>query len=111
MAAARESVARAGLADMVDVRGGPALYTLPLLAAEGLAPFDMVFIDAGKRSDPDYLGWALELSGPGTVIVADDAVRGGEAAGFHELLAAEPCLTATTVQTVGWDGFTVALVE
>ena len=113
-AVASERIARAGLTDRVDFRVGPALYSLPLLAAEGLGPFDVVFIDAVKRSDPDYLGWALELSRPGTVIVADNVVCRGEAASaasFHDLLAAEPRLSATAVQTVGWDGFTLALVD
>jgi predicted O-methyltransferase YrrM len=121
---ARANIARAGVADVVDVRVGPALDTLPLLAAE--TPFDLVFIDADKRSNPEYLGWALELSRPGTLIVADNIVRGGAVADagsddpsvvgvrrFLELVAAEPRLTATAVQTVGvkgYDGFVLALV-
>jgi predicted O-methyltransferase YrrM len=121
---AQANIARAGLADVVDVRVGPALDTLPLLTAE--APFDLVFIDADKRSNPEYLGWALELSRPGSLIVADNIVRGGAVADagsddpnvvgvrrFLELLAAEPRLTATAVQTVGekgYDGLVLALV-
>jgi predicted O-methyltransferase YrrM len=114
-------IARANLAGLpVDVVAGPALETLP--AVEG--PFDLIFIDADKRSNPEYLGWALRLSRPGTVIVADNVVREGavldgddpSARGvreFAELVAAEPRLTATAVQTVGekgWDGFLLALV-
>jgi predicted O-methyltransferase YrrM len=123
---ARANVARAGLADVVEVRVGRALDTLPLLAAEGQGPFDLIFIDADKRSNAEYLAWALKLSRPGTVIVADNVVRGGAVAGdgdgdetvqgvrrFYELLAADPRVTATAIQTVGLkghDGFAIALV-
>jgi predicted O-methyltransferase YrrM len=123
---ARANVDRAGLADVVELRVGPALDTLPLLAAERRGPFDLIFIDADKRSNGEYLGWALELSRPGTVIVADNVVRGGAVAGddegdatvqgvrrFYELLAADPRVTATAIQTVGLkghDGFAIGLV-
>ena len=102
---------------------GAALDTLPRL--EG--PFDLVFIDADKRSNPDYLAAALRLSRPGTVIVCDNVVRDGaitDAASrdpgvvgtrrLFEMLAAEPRLTGTAVQTVGakgWDGFAIAVVD
>ncbi len=123
---ARANFVRAGLAEAVEVRVGPALETLPQLAAEGDGPFDLIFIDADKPSNPEYLEWALALSRPGTLIVADNVVRGGAVldAGsndprvqgirrFTELLAAEPRLSATAVQTVGvkgYDGFVLALV-
>jgi predicted O-methyltransferase YrrM len=123
---ARANVERAGLADVVDVRVGAAIETLPTLAADGGGPFDLVFIDADKRSNPEYLEWALELSRAGTLIVADNIVRGGAVADagsddpsvvgvrrFLELVAAEPRLTATAVQTVGekgYDGLVLALV-
>jgi predicted O-methyltransferase YrrM len=123
---ARASVARAGLAASVEVRVGLALETLPQLAAEGRGPFDLVFLDADKQHNPDYLRWALELSRPGTLIVADNVVRGGDVADpasgdpmiagirrFTELLAAEPRVIATAIQTVGskgYDGFALALV-
>jgi predicted O-methyltransferase YrrM len=119
-------VERAGFADVVDVRVGAAIETLPTLAADGSGPFDLVFIDADKRSNPEYLEWTLELSRPGTLIVADNIVRGGAVADagsddpsvagirrFLELVAAEPRLTATAVQTVGvkgYDGLVLALV-
>jgi predicted O-methyltransferase YrrM len=106
---------------------GRALDTLPELAARGRGPFDLVFLDADKASNPEYLTWALALSRPGTVVVADNVVRDGavlDAASpdaavqgirrFHELVAAEPRLEATALQTVGskgWDGFTLALVR
>ena len=123
---ARANVARAGLAGVVEVRVGRALDTLPRLAAEGAGPFDLIFIDADKQANADYLGWALELSVRGTLIVADNVVRGGALADpdtedpaargvrrFTELLAAEPGVSATVVQTVGakgYDGFALALV-
>jgi predicted O-methyltransferase YrrM len=123
---ARVTSARAGLADIVDVRVGPALETLPQLAAEGCGPFDLIFLDADKGRNPDYFAWALRLSRPGSLIVADNVVRGGailDAASpdpsvrgvrrFYELLAAEPRVSATAIQTVGskgYDGFAIALV-
>jgi predicted O-methyltransferase YrrM len=123
---ARDNVARAGLADMVELRVGPALETLPRLAAEARGPFDMVFIDADKRSTPEYFEWALALSRPGAMIVADNVVRGGAVLDsgsddpsvegirrFYELLAAEPRVSATAIQTVGskgHDGFAIAVV-
>ena len=123
---ARASIVRAGLADLVDLRVGPALESLAGLAEEGGGPFDLVFLDADKEGYPDYLAWMLRLSRPGTLIVADNVVRGGAVADptaddprvggarrFLELLAAEPKVSATVVQTVGakgYDGFAVALV-
>jgi predicted O-methyltransferase YrrM len=121
-ALARENVARAGLADVVEIRLGPALETLPQLAG----PFDFIFIDADKVSYPEYFEWSVKLSRPGTVIVADNVVREGaivDAASsdanvqgvrrFNELVAAEPRVDATAIQTVGikgYDGFAVLLV-
>jgi predicted O-methyltransferase YrrM len=123
---ARSNIARAGFSDVVEQRVGPALETLPQLANEGYGPFDFIFIDADKENYPNYLPWAVALSRPGTVILADNVVRaGGLADGsstdervravrlLHELVAAEPRLTATTIQTVGtkgYDGFAIALV-
>ena len=123
---ARENIARAGLSDVVELRVGRALETLPQLALERPDPFDLIFIDADKAGNPEYLTWALELSHVGSLIVADNVVRGGaivEPASsdpsvlgvrrFHELLAREPRVSATTIQTVGqkgYDGLTIALV-
>ncbi|HEY4427917.1 MAG TPA: O-methyltransferase [Solirubrobacteraceae bacterium] len=125
-AVAAANIARAGIADRVEQRVGPALDTLRALAGEQAGPFDFIFIDADKPGTPQYFEWALELSRPGTVIVTDNVVRGGalvdpatEDPGvrgmreFHELLAAAPGASGTTIQTVGakgYDGFTVALV-
>jgi predicted O-methyltransferase YrrM len=124
---AGESIARAGLADLVDLRVGPALDLLPELDVEGAGPFDLTFIDADKIHTPDYFAWSVERSRPGSLIVADNVVRGGTLAEadsddatiaaqrrLHEQIAADPRVTATTIQTVGskgYDGFTIALLE
>jgi predicted O-methyltransferase YrrM len=123
---ARANVARAGFDEIVDVRVGPALATLARLAAEGSGPFDLIFIDADKPSYPDYFHWSLKLSRPGTLIVADNVVRNGAVIDpasadesvqgvrrFNELLAGEPRVSATAIQTVGskgYDGFALAVV-
>ena len=126
-AVARANFARARLTDVIDLRLGPALDTLPRLVESGAGPFDMIFIDAHKPEYPDYLTWALALSRPGTLIIADNIVRSGAVADaastdanvqgvrrFNERLAAEPRVTATIVQTVGskgYDGFAMAVVK
>ncbi len=123
---ARANIAAAGLADRVDVRLGRALDTLPRLAAEGLGPFDLVFIDADKPSNPDYFTWALKLTRPGSLILVDNVVRDGSVldAGSGdatiegtrrvlEMMAAEPRVSATALQLVGakgWDGLAMAVV-
>ena len=123
---ARANLAAAGLAEVVEVLVGPALDTLPRLVAEGRGPFDMVFIDADKASNPEYVTWALELARVGTVIIVDNVVRAGailDAASedpdvqgtrrLYDLVGAHPRLSATAIQTVGskgHDGLVVALV-
>jgi predicted O-methyltransferase YrrM len=123
---ARASFEHAGLADRIELKLGRALDTLQQLAAERREAFDFVFIDADKASIPEYFDWSLKLSRPGSVIVVDNVVRRGAVADpgstdvhvrgvqrFHELLAKETRVSATTVQTVGskgYDGFTFALV-
>ena len=123
---ARTNFERAGLADLIDLREGPALDSLPQLAAEGGAPFDLVFLDADKEHHPDYFQWALKLSRPGTLIVADNVVRDGaildpatedpSLQGIRELfdlLYSDSRVEATALQTVGskgYDGFAMALV-
>ena len=123
---ARENIAGAGLDALVDLRVGPALDTLPELAEEGVGPFDLIFIDADKVHSPDYFTWSLGHSRPGAMIVIDNVVRDGTLADadsddatiqaqrrLHEMLAAEPRVTATTIQTVGakgYDGFSIALL-
>lgn len=123
---ARANIARAGLEKVVEVREGPALASLPALAAEGRGPFDLIFIDADKPAYPEYLSWALKLSRRGSVIVADNVVRDGRVAEagnpdpnvqgvrrFLKMLAAQTRVSATAVQTVGskgYDGFALAFV-
>ena len=123
---ARANLARAGLAEVVELRLGPALETLPQLITEKRRPFDLIFIDADKGAIPEYFARALELSRHGTMIIVDNEVRNGAVTDpastdpavlgvrrFHQLLAAEQRVSATTIQTVGskgYDGFTLALV-
>jgi predicted O-methyltransferase YrrM len=120
---ARENLERAGVADRAEVVVGDALDTLPTLGG----PFDVVFLDADKQRNPEYLEHALRLTRPGSLIIADNVVRDGALADaasadprvlgvrrFTELLGAAANVTATAVQTVGtkgWDGFALALVE
>jgi predicted O-methyltransferase YrrM len=123
---ARENIALANLGNLVDLRVGPALDLLPGLDAEGVGPFDFTFIDADKENSPSYFTWALDHSRSGSLIVADNVVRAGALADsesedqkvqaqrrLHEMAAAEPRVSATTIQTVGgkgYDGFMIALV-
>jgi predicted O-methyltransferase YrrM len=125
-AIARANLEHAGVGHLVDLRVGPALDVLPQLDRAGAGPFDLTFIDADKPNTPDYFEWALRLSRPGSLIVADNVVRDGAVAdaattdpsvrGMRRLLdriAAEPRVSATVVQTVGakgYDGFAMALV-
>ena len=107
---ARANIARAGLASCVEVVVGPALETLPGLSG----PFDLVFLDADKRRNAEYLEWAVRLGRPGTLIVADNVIRGGSVLrDFFEAVAASPRLDATAIQTVGvkgYDGFALARI-
>jgi predicted O-methyltransferase YrrM len=121
------NIVRAGLAPVVDLRVGKAVDILPHLAAEGIAPFDLIFIDADKPSNPEYLDWSLKLSRPGTVIIGDNVVRDGAVTDssstdpnvqgvrrFLELISSEPRLSATALQTVGskgYDGIAIAIVQ
>jgi predicted O-methyltransferase YrrM len=123
---ARGNIARAGFGAVVEVRVGDARAGVEQLVSEGQKAFDLIFIDADKRSIPHYLEWSLKMSHPGTVILVDNVIRDGAlidaksedpnvhgARKLHEMLAAEPRVSATTVQTVGskgYDGFTLALV-
>ncbi|MCX4822779.1 O-methyltransferase [Streptomyces sp. NBC_01142] len=124
---ARANIARAGLDKIAEVRTGTALEILPKLVTEpGAGPFDLVFIDADKQNNPHYVEWALKLTVPGSLIIVDNVVRGGAVADpentdpaiagtrkMYELVAREPRLSATAVQTVGtkgYDGFLLARV-
>lgn len=122
---ARENLRLAGVDKQVTLREGPALQTLESLGDR--PPFDLIFIDADKPSNPDYLRWALRYSRPGTLIIGDNVVRDGEVVNprseddrvqgvrrFIEMMARDPRLTVTALQTVGskgWDGFTLAWVN
>lgn len=123
---AAANISRAGLAQVVDIRVGAALDSLARLVEENAEPFDMVFIDADKPNNPNYLEWAMKLSRVGTLIVLDNVIRDGEVPDASSLdekvisvrqclekMAADPRLEATALQTVGskgWDGFAMALV-
>jgi predicted O-methyltransferase YrrM len=124
---ARASIAAAGLSDVVDVRVGRALDLLPGIADDGIGPFDLVFIDADKASNADYLDWSIRLAHPGTVIIVDNVVRGGAVADPTQLspdaqgnrrmfdaIEADDRVDATAIQTVGskgYDGFVYAVVR
>lgn len=123
---AQSNLERAELSDKVEIRLGDALDSLEQLGTEDRDPFDLIFIDADKQNNPKYLKWALKLSQKGSLIIGDNVVRGGAVTDqsstdpniigvrqFYELVAAEPRLNATAIQTVGskgYDGLCVALV-
>jgi predicted O-methyltransferase YrrM len=123
---AARNLARAGLERIVEVRIGPALESLPKLADENPPPFDLVFIDADKVNNPNYVEWALRLTSAGSLIVVDNVVRGGRVADADskapdvlgsraavELIGSHPRLSGTAIQTVGskgYDGFALARV-
>jgi predicted O-methyltransferase YrrM len=123
---ARGNIERAGFGAVVEIRVGDARMSVEELAAEGGPAFDFIFIDADKRSIPHYFEWSLKMSHSGTVIIVDNVVRDGALVDaksedpnvhgvrkLHEMLAGEPRVSATTIQTVGskgYDGFTLAVV-
>jgi predicted O-methyltransferase YrrM len=123
---ARKNLTNAGVLDRVDLRVGPALDLLPMLESEGAGPFDFIFIDADKKSNAEYVKWALRLARVGTTIVVDNVVREGKVVDgkskdpdivgtrhMAELIANEPRLSATVMQNVGakgYDGFLLAVV-
>jgi predicted O-methyltransferase YrrM len=123
----RSNFAQAGLSNVIELRLGPALETLPKLVSEGRGPFDLIFIDANKSCMPEYFDWALKLSRAGSVIIADNVIRDGgvldAASGdadiqgvrhFNERLSAEKRVSATEIQTVGskgYDGFALVVVN
>jgi len=123
---AQRNIEKAGLSQRVDLRIGRATEALSSLVAASADPFDFIFIDADKAGYPDYLHWSLKLSHPGTLIVADNVVRDGKVIDpknpdpnikgvrrFTKLIATEPRLSTTVLQTVGskgYDGFAMAVV-
>ena len=120
------NIRHAGLSNVVEVRVGRAVDSLAQIASEGRGPFDLIFIDADKPSNAEYLKWALKLARLGTVIVADNVVRNGMVIDDHssdasvqgirrfkDMLASEPGIATTAIQTVGskgYDGFSISLV-
>lgn len=125
-AVARRNIDAAGVGDKVDIRVGPALDTLKAMVTNGEAPFDFVFMDANKDGYPEYFEQIMHLVAPGSVIIADNVIRNGAVIDqdstepyivgirkFNELVAAEPRVTATALQTVGskgYDGFALLRV-
>jgi predicted O-methyltransferase YrrM len=123
---ARSNIARAGLSNTVELRLGRAVDSLAQIAAEGLGPFDFVFIDADKPGNAEYFNWALKLTHPGSLIIIDNVIRNGAVIDahstdaavqgtrrFNEVLKAEKRVIASAIQTVGskgYDGFAIALV-
>lgn len=121
---ARTNLARAGVADRVEVLVGAALDTLPTL--QHGAPLDLVFIDADKENNLAYVEWAIKLGRPGTVIVVDNVTRMGRiydpapddlqaqaVRDMLEMMGSHPRLSTAAIQTVGaknWDGFAIAVV-
>jgi predicted O-methyltransferase YrrM len=120
------NIANAGLRDVVELRQGAAVNSLRELINEDTAPFDFVFIDADKANIPRYFELALKLTQPGSVIIVDNVVREGAVADpastdasvigvrtFNDMVAAEPRVSATALQTVGvkgYDGIAIMLV-
>jgi predicted O-methyltransferase YrrM len=125
-AVARANLEHAGLSAVAEVRVGRALDSLPLIAAEHSGPFDLVFIDADKPSNADYFSWALKLTRSGSLIIVDNVVREGAVIDLDsadvnvmgvrrlaDLIAHEPRVDATALQTVGdkgYDGLLIARV-
>jgi len=123
---AKANYARAGLSNVIDLRLGKALDLLPQVATERRGPFDLIFLDANKSDMAEYFDWAVKLSRPGSVIVADNSISRGRVLDtdsddpdvqgcrlFHERVAADQRVSATEIQTVGvkgWDGFTLIAV-
>lgn len=123
----RANLKRAGVSHLVEVIVGPGLDTLAVLKDKGTDPFDLIFIDADKPNNPNYLKWALELSKRGSLIICDNVVRQGHVVNsesedenvkgirqFMNALAQEKRISATAIQTVGskgYDGFIVGVVE
>ncbi|WP_192179910.1 O-methyltransferase [Mesorhizobium amorphae] len=124
---ARSNFDRAGVSDRVELRVGPALQSLAALDAENAGPFDVIFIDADKPNNPNYLSWAMRLSRPGTVIVCDNVIRDGAvldedgrdanvegARAAFSFIGGDKRLDGTAIQTVGakgYDGFAIAIVD
>ena len=126
-AVAKKNIAKAGLESKVNILVGKAMDLLQELKTKGAGPFDMIFIDADKPPYAEYFQWALKLSHPGTLIIADNVIREGKVLDknskdemvtgvqrFNKLLGVNKEVTATIMQTVGlkeWDGMALAIVN
>lgn len=126
-AIARKNLDRAGIGEQVEIRAGRALDSLPILESEGIGPFDMIFIDADKPPYREYFEWALKLSKPGTLIIADNVIREAKVLNqdspdenvqgvlrFNSALAKNANVTATIIQNIGvkgHDGMALAVVN
>jgi len=123
---ARANIEKAGLAHLASVVEGAAAGSLRELLQAKTEPFDLIFIDADKESNPEYLQLSLQLSRPGTVIVGDNVVRQGRVAtnnqdpdvigvrDYLSVLAQDARLSTAVIQTVGskgWDGFSMTVVS
>lgn len=124
---AAQNIARAGLKNKVDIRVGKAIDILPELAEAGAGPFDFIFIDADKPPYPEYYEWALKLSRPGTMIIADNVIRAGQVLDpdhpdervqgvqrLNEILSNDTRVHASIFQTIGakeHDGMAMIVVK
>lgn len=124
---ARKNIDGSGIGDKVTIHVGAAVDTLPVVAAQNPEPFDFIFIDADKPSNPIYLDWAIKLGRPGTVIILDNVIRDGKVLdpdntdpriigtrAAYDIIGSHPRLSATALQTVGskgWDGFAIMVVD
>lgn len=124
---ASKNLKRAGVDHLVEIKLGKAIELLPQLHASGAGPFDMIFIDADKPPYAEYFQWALKLSHPGTLIIADNVIREGKVLDenstdqmvvgvqrFNKLLANTDSVESVIIQTVGakeHDGMALAFVK
>lgn len=124
---ARQNIIRAGLESKVEIRVGKAIELLPQIESETTTPFDLIFIDADKPLYTEYFQWAVKLARPKALIIADNVIREGKVLDpnsedekvlgvqrFNEMLATNPEVTATILQTIGikgYDGMAIALVS
>lgn len=121
---ARENIEDAGLSGKVEVLVGDAGELLGAMVESGTVPFDLIFIDADKEGYPEYLEWSMKLSRPGSLILADNAIRGGSVLDpdndsaratheFNETLANHPQLSALVLPLIREriDGLAIARVQ
>jgi caffeoyl-CoA O-methyltransferase len=121
---ARKNVERAGFSGKVEIRIGAAAESLDRMIAAAEAPFDLVFVDADKRSYPAYLERVLKLVQPGSVILGDNCLRrvvlevadDADARGirkFNEMLASDARLETIIIPIVrhSIDGLAIARVK